>query len=352
MTVAGSLALLSGAMYLIELNPATASAANVTVGTASLNGTVDAVFAPGSYAQKQYTILTSTGGINGTFASLDTMNLPAGFKATLGYSSNDVFLNLQAAMSLSGANVNQQNVANALNNFFNSGGALPPGFVAVFGLTGSALGNALTQLDGEVATGAGKGAFLLMDEFLSIMLDPFADGRLGAPGAAMGFAPDQQPAFPPEIALAYAGVFKAPPPAPFVQRWTTWGSAFGGDESIQGNAVIGSNNDNAHATGFAGGMDYHVSPDTVLGFGLSGGETGWSLAQGLGTGRSDAFQAGLYGTTHAGPLYLAAAVAGAEHWMSTSRVALGDPLTASFNAQAYGGRVEAGYRYGVWSGSA
>ena len=31
---------------------------------------------------------------------------------------------------------NQQNVANAINNFFNDGGALPPGFVTLVGLTG------------------------------------------------------------------------------------------------------------------------------------------------------------------------------------------------------------------------
>jgi uncharacterized protein with beta-barrel porin domain len=350
MTVSGSLAFMSGALYLVQVNPTTASFANVTVGTASLNGTVDAVFASGAYMQKQYTILASSGGVSGTFTSLSTTNLPANFTASLSYSSDDVFLNLKASLPTTGLNVNQQNVANALNTFFNGGGALPPGFVSVFGLTGPALANALTQLDGEVATGADKGAFLLLSEFLGVMLDPFVDGRIAGPGGPIGFAPDQEAALPSDIALAYAGVLKAPPPATFTQRWTAWGSAFGGGEFTQGNAVIGSNNVNAQATGFAGGMDYHLTPDTVVGFGLSGGETGWTLAQGLGTGRSDAFQAGLYGVSHAGPAYVAAAVAVAEHWMSTSRVALGDPLTASFNAQAYGGRLEAGYRYGAWSG--
>ena len=38
-----------------------------------------------------------------------------------------------------GLNVNQRNVATSLNTFFNSGGALPPDFVTVFGLTGTAL---------------------------------------------------------------------------------------------------------------------------------------------------------------------------------------------------------------------
>ncbi len=54
---------------------------------------------------------------------------------------------------------NQQNVAGALNNFFNNGGTLPAGFVNVFGLTGGNLGNALTQLSGEAATGGQQVGF-------------------------------------------------------------------------------------------------------------------------------------------------------------------------------------------------
>ena len=53
--------------------------------------------------------------------------------------------------------------------------------------------------------------------------------------------------------------------------------------------------------GGAAGLDYHLTPDTVLGFALGGGGTNWSLSQGLGGGKSDAFQAGLYGATRWGP---------------------------------------------------
>jgi outer membrane autotransporter protein len=85
----------------------------------------------------------------------------------------------------------------------------------------------------------------------------------------------------------------------------------------------------------------------VVGFALAGGGTGWSLAQGLGSGRSEAFQAGVYGAMRSGPAYLAASVAFANHWMSTDRFAIaGDHLTADFRAQSYGARVETGYRIG------
>jgi outer membrane autotransporter protein len=87
-----------------------------------------------------------------------------------------------------------------------------------------------------------------------------------------------------------------------------------------------------------------------VGVALAGGGTSWSLANALGGGKSDAFQAGVYGATKYGPAYLAAAFAFTNHWMSTDRFAVGDHLTASFNAQSYGGRIESGYRFATWYG--
>jgi outer membrane autotransporter protein len=56
--------------------------------------------------------------------------------------------------------------------------------------------------------------------------------------------------------------------------------------------------------------------------------------------------AGIYGKTNFGPAYVAASLAFADHWMSTDRVAFAsDQLTAKFNAQSYGGRVETGHRF-------
>jgi autotransporter-associated beta strand protein len=346
MTIAGNLAFQSGALYVVYLNPTSSTFANVT-GMASLAGRVQANFASGIYLTKQYIILQSV-GISGTFSALTTTNLPAGFVASLAYTSDDVLLNLTGALSAAGLNLNQQNVANALNSYFNSGAALPPNFVSVFGLTNGSLASALTQLDGEAATGAERAAFQLTDEFLALMLDPFVNGRGGGGpgGSAIGFAPDEQKSLPPDIALAYASVLKAPPPT-FEQRWTAWGSAYGGSNMASGNAVVGSNNVSASTYGFAGGMDYHVSPYTVVGFALGGAGTNWGLANALGTGRSDALQVGAYGITWFGPAYVAGALAFTNHWFTTDRSAMGDQLTANFDGQSYGARLEAGYRYAV-----
>jgi uncharacterized protein with beta-barrel porin domain len=350
MTVSGNLAFQSGALYLVQVNQSSSTMANVT-GTASLAGNVLAVLAPGSYVTRQYDILHSAGLDGTTFAALGA-NVPAGFAASLSYTPTDVFLNLTGTLGSSGGlGGNQQNVANGLNNFFNGGGALTPNFVPIFGLSGGNLTAALSQLSGEVATDSQQGAFQLMNQFLGLMVDPFANGRGGGPGGgATGFAPEQTSSLPPDIALAYASVLKAPPAnaaTPTDRRWNVWGQAYGGYNTANGNQALGTNNMTASTYGVASGVDYRVTPDTVVGFALAGGGTNWGLAQGLGTGRSDAFQGGIYGTTWSGPAYISAALAVASYEMTTNRVALGDQLTANFNAQSYGGRLEGGYRYGL-----
>jgi outer membrane autotransporter protein len=410
MTVAGNLAFQSGAFYVVQVNPATASTTNVfnTV-PVSLAGTVVANFAPGSYVSRSYIILTalpSGGGVTGTFDRLVPVGLPPGFATSLSYTANTALLNIRARLVPEGPTqpptgglppilggqpipglpfplpdqqtaapplptftVNELNVGHAIDNFFNNGGALPPAFLSLFNLTGSNLTNALDQLSGEAATGAQKVGFQLTNQFLDVMLDPFVDGRCGIARtdqpplgrdrdceirpSALGFAPERENV-PPAIALAYASVLKGPraPSAPVYEpRWTAWGGAYGGSNRTSGDlAIIGSHDLSASTVGFAAGLDYHYTPDTVLGFALAGGGTNWSLSQGLGGGKSDAFQAGLYGATRYGPAYLAAAFAFANHWMSTDRLAVGDHLTADFNAQSYGGRLEGGYRFATYYG--
>ena len=266
----------------------------------------------------------------------------------------------------SGSPTNVTNLATALDNFSNNGGNLPAAFQNLYDLPGPQLAAALGELSGETAADAEKGAFNLMNQFLGLMLDPTVDGRSCGGGVnpildpfreqrdcgdrqASGFAPDQQKTFPPDIALAYAGILKTLP-AQFTPSWTAWGSGYGGAGTTTGNAAAGSNTVTARDFGFAGGMDYHATPNTVYGFALAGGGTSWSVAEGLGSGRSDAFQAGLYGKHFFGPAYLAGALAFTNNWMTTDRSALGDDITAHFSGQSYGGRLETGYRNVMASG--
>jgi len=345
MTINGSLAFASGATYLVYLNPATASFASVS-GAARLNGTVQANFASGSYVSRQYTILTA-GSISGTFASLVNTNLPSNFHDSLSYDASHAYLDLTLTFSTPQASSltgNQNNVANALINYFNTTGGIPTKFAT---LTASAL----TTLSGEAGTDASKSSTQLTTDFMELMLDPTAGGGGRVGGGANGFAPEQDTSLPADVALAYAKALKGPlaetPPQSFDQRWSAWGSAFGGASHIDGNAAAGTSNVTASDYGIAAGMDYHATPNITYGFGLAGGGTNWNLAQALGSGRSDSFQAGIYAKTHWGALYLSGALAFANHWFTTDRTALGDKLQAKFTGQSYAARGEAGYRYAV-----
>jgi outer membrane autotransporter protein len=127
-----------------------------------------------------------------------------------------------------------------------------------------------------------------------------------------------------------------------------WGSGYGAASRTTGDPIgIGSHDLSASTAGGAAGLDYQLSPYTVVGFALGGGGTNWSIAQGLGGGHSDVFQAGVYGITNFGPTYVAASFGYAEHWMRTNHVGFGfETLAMDFNAHSYGGRAEAGYHLG------
>jgi autotransporter-associated beta strand protein len=351
LTVLGNLSFTAASIYMIQVSSASAGLTNVT-GTATLGGaTVDAVFS--TAMQKQYKILSATGGVSGTFNPTVVVNSP-NIQATLSYDANDVFLNTKLNFVPPSGNltVNQQNVANALTNFFNSTGSIPMAFAMLNASN-------LTVASGELGTGVIQSSIKADDLFLNLLLDPTIAGRAGG-FATPGGAPSQFAADDGASAYAarrtgtssereaYAMATKAPPWAPQpVGRWSVWGAGYGGSESIGGNAVVGSQNTNASVWGVASGADYKVSPDSLLGFAVAGGGTGFSLANGLGSGSSDLFQAGVYGRKDVGPAYLSAALAYGWHDVTTNRtVALAgvEMLQGRFRADTFSGRFEGGYR--------
>lgn len=333
MSISANLAFQSSALYLVQVNPAAASFATVS-GSASLNGaSVNANFAAGSYLQKQYTILTAGGGINGTFGAL-LANVPSDFHTSLSYDANDVFLNLIPNFQIPGGlNGNQQAVANALTNFFNTTGGIPMLYAQLSGA-------ALSQASGELGTSSQQTTFNAMGQFMGLLTDPFMN-RSGGSSSPLGYASNSNPTD------AFAMFTKAPPTTPFEQRWSVWASGFGGSQSTDGNLATGSNNTTSSIAGTAVGADYLFSPNTIAGFALAGAGTNFSVANG-GTGRSDLFQFGAYVRHNEGPAYISAALAYGWQDITTNRtvtIAGLDQLRAQFDANAYSGRVEGGYRF-------
>jgi outer membrane autotransporter protein len=342
----------TGGLLQYQLTPG--GAGRITVAnTATLGGTLGVAVTPGLYGlSTQYTLL-SAGAISGQFAQFISSPSPSSFLSLSGpfydATSVDVTVTRTPFGAVPGLTKNQRAVGNALEGAYSTT-LTGPAATLYTNLLMTGTPDALSQLSGEVATGAQQPAFQLMNEFMSVMLDPFVDRRSGVGGVygyAIPFAPDREP-LPEDIALAYSKVLRTPvsKAIPFEQRWSVWGAGYGGANHTSGDLlVVGSHDLSAHTAGGAAGLDYRVAPGSIVGFALAGGGTGWSLAQGLGSGSSDAFQAGVYAKTHSGPFYLAGALAYTQHWMSTDRVAFaGDRLQAQFNAESFGGRAEAGYR--------
>jgi autotransporter-associated beta strand protein len=364
LTVGGNLALQSGAQYLVQLSPVTSTFANVT-GQATLGGaTVNAAYTPGTFVSKQYTILNAA-SIGGAFATLVNTSLPSGFSTSLSYDGTHAFLNLTldlvspSSPTNGGGDAlgnNQRNVANALINSFNIAGGIP-------GVFGTLTPAGLSQLSGEGATSSQQTTFNAMNQFMGLLTDPFVEGRgdvVAPSGSATGYAGEGD-------ALAYAAkrgnkserdayatmARNAPAADTFAGRWSLWAAAYGGSQATDGNATLGSKSTTSRIFGTAVGADYRISPYTLAGFALAGGGTNFSVVNG-GGGRSDLFQAGAFIRHNAGAAYFSGALAYGWQDITTNRtvtVAGIDQLRAEFNANAWSGRVEGGYRFvSPWMG--
>jgi autotransporter-associated beta strand protein len=357
LTVQGSLVFTTAATYMVEVSSTSADRTNVT-GPATLAGTVQVTSPSNSFRfNSPYTILTSA-GLGGTQFNGLNLTAPTGITGSLIYSGNNVLLDLISGLGqLPGLNINQHNVAAALDTVFNTIGN-SGGLGAIF--TGNIPQN-LTQAAGETATGSQQTTFDAMNLFMSALTDPFIAGR-GDPVSSSSRAPpfaeedDSANAYAQKDKQrtrserdAYAAIYrKAPIAEPFAQRWSVWAAGFGGSQTTDGNAIVGSNTVTSRIAGGAVGADYRFSPYTLAGFALAGGGTNFSIANGLGSGRSDLFQAGAFVRHTVGPAYISAALAYGWQDVTTDRIvtiAGLDRLQARFNANAYSGRVEGGYRY-------
>ncbi|MGL4290769.1 MAG: autotransporter outer membrane beta-barrel domain-containing protein, partial [Phreatobacter sp.] len=353
LNITGSLTFSAASSYMVEISGANSDLTRVG-GVARLGGAT-VVVVPSGTVMKRYTILTATGGVPDTFNPV-VAGVSSNLNPKLGYDANNVYLSFALNYG-GGLNTNQQNVGNALTNFFNTSGGIPVSFAS---LTPAGL----TQVSGELATSSQQATFDAMNLFLSVLTDPFIAGRGFGAGGNGGASPFSEAGG----ANAYAAKRSGTARDAFARfatkadvarndlldpHWSVWGSAYGGGSNTQGNGTLGSNSATARAFGFAAGADYRISPDTLVGFALAGGGTNFSVS-GFGTGRSDLFQAGAFVRRNFGAAYVTAAAAYGWQDVTTDRTVTAagvDRLRAEFNANAYSGRVEGGYRYATpWMG--
>jgi uncharacterized protein with beta-barrel porin domain len=199
-----------------------------------------------------------------------------------------------------------------------------------------------------------------MDQFLGLLMDP----GVGEPGGTRWSATSTSNFASADDELAYAAtsrarragerdayglMAKAPLHTNYDPHWSVWASGFGGSQSSDGNAAVGSNAATSQVFGTAVGADYLLSPRTVMGFALAGGGTSANVAN-SGTARSDLFQAGAFVRHKSGAAYVAAGLGYGWQDITTDRtvtVSGVDRLRAEFHANAWSGRVEGGYRLAI-----
>ena len=341
----------------INIAGATSDRVNVS-GTANLAGAVQVQVLNPAFGAFQQTIVSAAGGA--TNNGLALLASPA-LQAQLVFpNATDVVVKSTGINFVTpGLNNNQTSLGNALNGAGHADGLGGPVFNFLLNGITSAQGYslALTQLTGETATGSQQTTFDAMNLFMGTMLDPSSRGPAPAPGGgASGYAAEGDASAYASAGRqrtgaerdAYAMFTKAPPAVvPFEQRWSVWAAGFGGSQTTDGNATVGSNNTTSSVFGTAVGADYRISPYTVAGFALAGGGTNFSVA-GSGFGHSDLFQAGAFVKHTVGAAYISAALAYGWQDITTNRTVTAagtSQLRAQFDANAFSGRLEGGYRF-------
>lgn len=333
-----NLGLQSGSTLGVDVST-TAPASLSFTGTAALAGTLQANVVPAGIAPGRYDVLTA-GSVTGRFDALAVSGTYGNYTTTLGYDPTAAYLlfsaTLGGGLSLDG---NQKNVATALDSYFNGGGAMTGPIAGLYGLSGSDLDRALTEVTGEVGASGGVNAVeRATTSFLNLVMG-------GGGQSAEGFR-----ARTPATASREIGIVPTADVPSAQGGWSMWGGVYGGAANLPGSSSNGSHDTDTNVGGIAAGWDYDVASETRVGLAIAGGQTNWDLNAGLGSGDSTFLQLGAYGTQHFGESYLSLAGAYAWHSMSTDRTVRIDGterLDADFNASNLSGRIEAGHRFAI-----
>ena len=170
-----------------------------------------------------------------------------------------------------------------------------------------------------------------MNLFMGLLTDPFIAGRgdtadvverrrVGICRRGDAYASNGRPRSKSERD-AYAAIYTQGAAAadPFAQRWSVWAAGFGGSQTTDGNAALGSNTRDQQHLRHRGRR--RLSLLAVYAGRLCAGRRRhqFHVANGLGSGRSDLFQAGAFMRHTVGAAYISGALAYGWQDITTDR---------------------------------
>jgi outer membrane autotransporter protein len=350
----GNMTSVAGSVQAIDLNKAGQSDRVIVDGKATITGTTLNIANQGGYTVgTRYTVLTATGGLTGTYASLTGAVTSAFLGVVDSYDANDAYLNVVQIGGLASAGQTRNQIATAGGlSTLPSANALYQAILKI--PTPGQARAAFDSLSGEVHASAQTAliddSHFIRDAAVDRIRQSFE--AVGAPSMPMmAYAADAAPTSDAIDAMAYAMPTKAVPLAIRTPASTLaiWGQTFGSWSRTGGDGNAAKLD---HSTGgVITGFDSIVAETWRLGLLAGYSRSNFSVTDRASSGQSDNYHVGLYGGTQWGAIGFRTGAAYTWHDITTARsVALpgcGDNLRADYTAgttQVFG---ELGYRLDV-----
>lgn len=329
LSVSGPVSFASGSNFLI-VNSSAGSSTLAVSGSASLAGTILVQSANGTYLLGQkMTVLTAAGGVNGSFATAAVPSTgQAQFASSISEDPNNVYLTISLAklspLLPNGSTLNQTNAVAGIDAGIAHGDILPQAFQNLGNVSSSMLATDAQQMAGELGADIPQVSNTLFNPFQDAVFDHLAD--IG-----------QQPR-----TVRHAALQSGP---------SAWMALLAGTNVVAGDATVeGSQKFSSSAVGFAGGGDWHLNSNVVLGGALSLGSTHFHVGGGLGQGKATAYQFGVYGLIQFTPRiygdFLGAIGSDSINTARSVSATETDTLAAGPTSRFFDGRYETGVNLG------
>lgn len=312
---------------------------------------------------RPWTIVQADGGMIGAFDRFVVSNDLAFLTPRLSYTQNEVTLKFELTpFSVAAQNTNQRYVADGLTAGFY--GVMKPGGANVLNTLlyggaayGPAVFNAVSGggLAGAQVTGLDVGGIVT-----SSVVDQIAfwqSGHTVDPNGVTLYESDKTLRSKPlegQASSPYSSNVKqsATPLSSGgnqTRTYRAWGTVFGGASNVQANQRLGTSSLNNNFYGGLIGVDYQITPNTLIGLAIGGSGANFNANTYSTSGNLTGFHFGLYGAHTIGANYLALAETFSAYSNQTKRKAGGfgtlaaETLTADFSSIEWRTRLEAGH---------